>query len=78
MCIEFVNIISINCGVVSDMSTYLKENVKDAENEFKRMAKQLGCSDFDIELACEDGYFESDDGQKSICIRWSEVFQNIG
>jgi hypothetical protein len=70
-----INVIEISQGVVHQNLLFIGENaVKNAEDAFRTLVRaQRDCTDEDMDSALDDGYFESNQLDWSVCLTHPEV-----
>lgn len=76
---QIINLIVCTLNSVDSVKSFVidepskKEKIKNAEQEFERLAREMGYDEDDdpsIETLIEDGYFNN--GNKCLCIHWSD------
>jgi hypothetical protein len=78
-----INVVTIKEGVVNEIESFgvfeeqlVNDVVKPAEELFVKKAKELGCNTDDedeVKAILDNGYYESANTNKSVCISWSEI-----
>ena len=74
-----INVVKVKDGVVDDMESYgvfeeqlVDDVVKPAEEMFIKCAREIGFDGDDDDIL-EDGYYESQTENRSVCITWSDI-----
>ena len=78
-----INVVKIKDGLIDDIESFgifeeqLSNNVvEQAQKDFFNKAKEIGCDIDDedcIETILDNGYYESVDENRSVCISWSNI-----